>query len=251
MEQTKILEELGLDERKSKVYFALLELGVARVQDIAKKAGMERTGMYDLLNQLVRVGLAGVTMLEKRRAYFALEPEKVLTLFDEKRARISKLIPELQAVYNLHKTKPKIRFYEGVAGVKQVFENILTTQERQLFAILSMYETFEFLGAEYMDDHIARRVKNGIHLKVIRSRQKEVPQDAAFQHWLTDPKALRELRYAPEKFVFAMNQYVYDHKVALVSSRHEGFGLIIESQEYSNLQRSLFQALWEISQPQK
>ncbi len=43
--------------------------------------------------------------------------------------------------------------------------------------------------------------------------------------------------------------YVYGNKVALLSTRQENFGMIIESDEFATHQRQLFEALWQISSP--
>lgn len=248
MNKYEALQELGLDDKEIQVYVALLELGQGKVKEISWKAGVERTSVYDVLNELIKKGLVGFSVIAKKRVYFALEPEKIAVWLDEKSARIKKIIPELQAIYNLHPIKPKVRFFEGRAGVRQVLEDTLTSKKKQLFAILSMYEIFEFVGEEYMEDYVRRRIKAGVHLKVIRSYQKEVLKGQVIR-WPSDPTALRELRFAPAEFVFSMNQYIYDNKVTLISSRQEGFGLIVESQELSDMQRNLFSALWQIARP--
>ncbi len=46
-----------------------------------------------------------------------------------------------------------------------------------------------------------------------------------------------------------MTQYVYDNKVAIISSRKENYGVIIESREFADLQSMLFEMLWNASTP--
>ena len=40
------LQEIGLNEKEAKVYLATLELGQSVVQDIAKKAGVNRDNLF-------------------------------------------------------------------------------------------------------------------------------------------------------------------------------------------------------------
>ena len=51
------LKELGFSEKESEVYLAMLELGPAAVQDIAKKAGVNRSTTYVMIESLKRRGL--------------------------------------------------------------------------------------------------------------------------------------------------------------------------------------------------
>jgi len=41
----------------------------------------------------------------------------------------------------------------------------------------------------------------------------------------------------------------YDDKVSLISSRRENFGIIIQSEELSDLMNTLFAVLWQASRP--
>jgi sugar-specific transcriptional regulator TrmB len=52
-----LISQLGLDETEGKVYLALLELGPATVDEITKKAGINRTLGYYALEKLGWYGL--------------------------------------------------------------------------------------------------------------------------------------------------------------------------------------------------
>jgi hypothetical protein len=49
--------------------------------------------------------------------------------------------------------------------------------------------------------------------------------------------------------VFEITTYIYDDKVGLISTEKENFGMIIESKEFSQNMRHLFEALWQVSAP--
>ena len=81
-------------------------------------------------------------------------------------------------------------------------------------------------------------------LRVVRSATKDL-----HSYWSDNPDDLRILRYAPEAFRFSMTTYIYDSKVALISSREENFAMTIESAEFATMQTGLFETLWLASRP--
>lgn len=242
----KELEQFGLDNKKAKVYLAVLELGEAKAFSIAKKAGLERPTTYDILEKLIKE--RWINFYEKRgvRYYLAENPETVQRQLASKEQAFAGLLPQLKSLHNTLEFKPRIRFYEGVDGVKTVFDDTLTVKNKKLCGILSMVDLFKMPGREFMKNYVENRIKSGIGLRVIRSRPKEAAED-----WPTDTAAKRELRYAPADMIFSMTMYIYDDKVGLISSQKENFGMLIESEELRDNMQNLFEALWQISAPDK
>ncbi len=236
------LKEFGLDDKKAKVYLALLELGQAKVHEIAHKAGVARPSAYDLLEKLTKDGLAGSYEKHKIRYYIASDPGKMKRTLAEKQQALDHLLPELKSVYNSLKAKPKISFYEGVEGIKTVFEDTLTAKDKNLRGILSMEDLFKIPGERYMDDYVDRRIKLGYQLRVIRSKPKEIAEV-----WLPGQTEKRNVRYPPTNMLFDMTTYIYDSKVGLIASQKENFGMIIESEGHANNMGLLFESLWQIS----
>lgn len=236
------LKEFGLNEKEAKVYLALLELGESKAYEIAKKAGIARPTAYDILEKLSLGGLVGSYEKHKIKHYLASNPEKIKINLAEKERAFDALLPQLNSVYNKLKAKPKISFYEGIEGIKTVFEDTLTAKDKVLRGILSMEDLYKIPGKKFMDDYVKRRVEAGFSLRVIRSRSKEIASD-----WPGGHAENRELRYPPVNMVFDMTTYLYDNKVGLISTAKENFGMIIESQEFSRNMGHLFEAMWQIS----
>ena len=106
-----------------------------------------------------------------------------------------------------------------------------------------MQELLETPGHLIMQQYIEARVKIGLHFRVIRSHTRDTEAI-----WPTSAKELRQLRYAPANVSLAMTSYIYNDTVALISSRRELYGILIQSQEFHALQETLFEGLWAISQ---
>jgi sugar-specific transcriptional regulator TrmB len=244
MVNPKKLKEFGLNEKEALVYLALLEIGEGKAQEIARKAGVVRPAVYDILDRLGEAGLVGTITKGKVAHFVANSPDAIKRTLEEKERAFDQLLPELRSVFNVTKSKPKIYFYEGIEGIKTVFEDTLTAQNKTLLGILSMEDLFNVPGKEYMDDYVKRRIAAGYELRVIRSKPHEVSPA-----WPSTPAEKRDLRYPPANMVFDMTTYIYDDKVGLISTEKENFGLIIQSEEFSNNMRHLFEALWSVSIP--
>jgi hypothetical protein len=76
-----------------------------------------------------------------------------------------------------------------------------------------------------------RRIEAGVSLRVVRSHVGDL-----HQLWPESAADRRTLRYAPVDFVFAMTTYIFDKKVAVISSRQENFAITIESEEFARMQ---------------
>lgn len=236
------LRELGLEGKRAEVYLAALHLGSASVQEIAKKAGFQRPTTSDILDDLVGRGLLSVVTEKRTRIFSADSPKKLLSIAEDRTKQIASILPDLEALFGKSKTKPRVRFYEGIEGIKTVYEDTLTVSDKKLRAILSAQDLFVIPGKKYMDDYVARRIDAGISLKVIRSETKEIEE-----LWPASHQENRELHLAPSNMIFAMTMYLYDDKIALIGTQHEPFGLILQSADFFTMQSNLFETLWQVT----
>lgn len=238
------LASMGIEGTEARFYLAALELGQARVRQIARKAGIGRTNAYDVLARLVHRGL--VTQAPRGgdgKSYVVAEdPSRLVRMLDEQRESLAAVLPDLRSIYNHSSVRPRVRFYEGVEGIKHVLDDTLACRTKRLLGILSMGDLFNVPGRAAMQDYVQRRIKAAVGLKVLRSREKDVGDI-----WPTRVEDFRELRYVPPGMVFDMTMYIYDETVSIISSRRENFGMTIESSELARMQEHLFMVLWQAS----
>mgnify|MGYP001575212830 FL=1 len=87
------LQKLGLKRKESLVYLATLDLGTASPASIiAKKAHVNRTTAYDILEQLIEKGVIVSFEKQKTKYYEALPPAKLVAYLkyqSEKFAQLS------------------------------------------------------------------------------------------------------------------------------------------------------------------
>ncbi|GGF69803.1 hypothetical protein GCM10007301_31870 [Azorhizobium oxalatiphilum] len=238
------LAKIGITGKLYKLYLAAVELGEAPVQEVAARAGLARTTAYDVLERLEQQELIRIEERQGRRYVVAEDPVGMLQRLELRKQVIGDLMPQIRSLYNRAKGKPQIRFYEGEEGIRTVLWDTLTCQSGLLRGILSMGELTEMPGLDEMSSYIAQRVERGINLQVLRSRSKDTENI-----WATGSEELRELRYAPDSVLLGVTQYIYDDKVAIISSKRENYGLIMESEDFARLQTVLFETLWQVSTP--
>jgi len=239
MEIKHILEQLGLKDKKADVYLAALELGSATVIEISKKAGIKRTTCYDILMDLIKMGLVSETSKGKKRLFIGEDPEKILGDLENKEKLLSGILPQLKAVYNIKGVKPKIRFYEGKEGLREVYADTLKySGEIAAFASEDVVRT---LGREWADDYLKKRVKKNIRVRVILPKTEYVSKIVG-----EDRESLRTSKLIdPQKYPFSIEINIYGHKkVALMSSREET-GIIIEGDEVYKTMKLIFELLWD------
>jgi len=241
----KQLIELGFNEKEAKVYLALLELGPATATQIARKAKINRTTSYDILDSLAGDGLINLIGETKIQKYAAESPEKVIKFLENKILKTKEqlnlaqsLMPQLLSIYS-SREKPKVKFYEGAEGMREAFEDTLTA-DREILAYAVGEDMNKALPAKYFRDYFKRRTLKNISVRVIAPDTKESRAVV-----INDAKELRTSLLVPkEKFYFSIEMNIYNNKI-MVASWREKFAIIIESEEISSAQRKIFELAWE------
>jgi sugar-specific transcriptional regulator TrmB len=77
----KILSGLDLNNDEIKIYLNLLESGTITAGNLAKKIGMPRATLYDVLKKMTDKGVINRTLKQGVRSFTAAAPEKLDQLF--------------------------------------------------------------------------------------------------------------------------------------------------------------------------
>lgn len=241
------LVEAGLAERQAHIYVALLRLGSATPAQIAQSAAVKRPTAYEALEDLCARGLATRAVTGRRRTYAAAPPDRLLDEASERQRRLKDLLPDLQALVTSAATsKPRLIYREGVEGVRQVHEDLLTTRDSEYRYFGGSSEMLAAMGEAYLEDYVRRRVAKGIRSRSIRWRSHEValPCLADGERWL---RSARFLDITPGDGLSGL--FIYDRRIAITSSQREGYGMVVESEGLSALLRLVWEALWTVARP--
>lgn len=241
MEPEILIKNLGLTDKEAAVYLAILELGESTVQPIAQAAGVKRTSVYYFIDHLVELGLIEVAVIRNRKHFKARSPEYLANLQQQRLAEIQEVIPQFMSIYNTSTTKPKISYFEGPEQVRQIMLEELN--HKTIRSIWPMKEIVEMIGGSpFMARLVSQLKKKGAKVKAIRFPHQEVE----YEGWQNTPQeSWREIRYAKEGTYFPLAIQIYDEDtVAFISSKKEGFGIMIESVELAAAMIYLFELFW-------
>jgi len=240
------LADAGLDPKEAKFYLATLSLDGPTVARAAEAAGVSRTNGYDIAKRLAHRGL--ISLVEGgsggRTVLRAADPGHLLDEWGQRRQALERLVPRLRAMHAKGGAAPRSRYLEGAAGIRTALFETLDWPS-PLRGILSMRDLMAVPGSIAMREYVAGRRERGLWLNVVRSPEKDYASG-----WPSSAVDLRRTRYAPAGYLFTMTLIIGADAVAVISSTVENFALVIESAEYADTQRNLFEVLWTASDEQ-
>lgn len=238
MSLTNILKNWGLSENEAKVYLAALELGQATVISLARKSLVKRTTIYTVIEELKAKGLVTETKKGTKTYFVAEDPEKLKELEEERLKDLEQSLPELKSIFNLMPGKPKVKFYEGVAGLKAVYEDTIKGQD-DIVAFSDFEYMLKSMDNKHMMNYVNRRAAKGISFKGIMRRSKAVDE-----YMPLNARQKREIKFLPQAD-FSTEINIYGDKVAMMSFRENLVGVIIEDKNIAETLRIVWQNLWQ------
>lgn len=242
------LEYLGLKTKEIKAYLSLLRLQKASPHQVAKESGLERTTVYKLLDSLSERGLVSKSAIGKRVTYAAESPKQLKLMLNKQESVVEQILPFLSALQGSKGTKPVIKFYEHQDGIRQVLRDSLNCQEKIRRDFAFVENVVELFGLRFLHKYIEDRVKKKIKVKSLRRMPSGLNISEKDWYLKKDNKSiLREVRYLPQNTRFEPLIIIYDHVVAIISSKKESYAIVIESPEFSQAMKTLFDIAWATS----
>lgn len=251
-----ILQKIGLSDKDAEVYLACLELGTQPASVIAKKAGLKRPTTYLILEGLLKRGLVSEYTGSNVKYFTAVSPEYLLNYVEKQRRELTshqreleQFLPQFQSLSNPYSLSPKVRFYEGIEGIERAMDDTLTANKTEILSFSSMDRWFarEDLKS-YIESYGRQR---SIDKKIpLRGIVMDTPLARKYlEEDYTGDSTVTQTRWFPKDISLFHNEInIYDNKVAICSlGRHELLGIIIESDEIAESQRSIFELAWRAS----
>lgn len=235
------LKNAGLNTKEATTYLSILELGEATMGQVVKKSKLKRTTLYDLVESLKEKGLISTAKRGKKILYVAENPSKLVEQMEERKQALEKIVPELLSIANGIPNKPKVRYFEGIDGIKEVYRDILRYPDQKMYAWLSESMITEFDTAFITDYYIPKRLEKKIWAEVIAS-DTSVGKDFKSK----DLEALRKTRLLDKsQFPLSIEISLYGKNKIGFMSVEDKLGLIVESKPIADTLKSIFNAQWE------
>tara|TARA_Y100000310_G_C20658098_1_gene803101 strand:+ start:1405 stop:2118 length:714 start_codon:yes stop_codon:yes gene_type:complete len=135
----KIFREIGLTNAETKVYLALLKIGITTVGSLLRETGLQNSTVHKILHKLVHKGFVSFNVKGKTRHYQASDPENILRIIKEKEAKFENMLPELRLLQKPIE-KQEAEVFEGFNGLKtMLYEMIKDGEKGDEYLFFSFY----------------------------------------------------------------------------------------------------------------
>lgn len=240
-ELTKKLTALGIPEKDSAVYVALLRIGPSPVRTITTETGLNRSSLYVVLERLQKQDLVSIVAEKGVRKYAAVPPERLERAAKERlekaqltRQAIASLLPEIYALAKHERHRPRMLVLHGLEGMRRAFENSLNNNER-LMRVFSHAGKIGKSLPNYLPTYVKERFKRGIAMRGIHPADK-----AGLEYMKHVPKGIDELIYLPETtFRFPSDFAIFDNKIAFMSHEHQ-LCVAVESKGVADVMKAVY-----------
>lgn len=248
MDTESYLERIGLSKQESKVFVSTLKLGIAKVSEIAQKAGIKREAAYYILKLLGEKGFISEVIKSGVKHYSAIKPKRILEIIEEEKKQkteaILEIIPELESLQKIAIEKPKVEVYEGLGGLKTAV-SVLVQKENQTILGYVPEKILHVLPKIFHMQFRRKRKERNIFIRVITEKTK------LMEEWIKkkDKEELRKTRFN-DKIIKGSDIGFYiltDSILILKANEKEQLGIHIKEPNIAKLQRNIFEELWKVS----
>ena len=220
------------------IYTTALELGESNMQQLSRKSDIKRTSIYNFIDELKNRGLIVETRKKKHKVYSAVHPRQLLEMEKTKIMELERAMPELLAIQNKSKTKPRVTFYDGIEGIKEVYVDMLLEQ-KEITAFEDLEHMNIALPKSFYDYFPAERALRKIPFRsILRDSPEARRLTAKNTELLRKSKLISTSDWRTE-----IN--IYGEKVAMMSFRSKTpFCVLIEDRDIAETLRSAWTELW-------
>jgi sugar-specific transcriptional regulator TrmB len=237
MEMNKVLEAIGLNDKEAKVYLAILQLGTASVPRISERAGTKRPTTYLILEDLRKKRLVTKVMRGSVIIYSAESPEQLLEEERKKTTILETGLPDLLAIYNTKKEKPKITYYQGEESIVRLYDEIF--KEKNIW----FYGSIGSITPAVM-------VRVNQHLSAIKDKKNNYQIRELLQadddsiEWAKNNSDHHQIKLVDKKFLLPTDNMIYGDKVAIITYKETPMAVVIKSSDVVATHKSMFEMIW-------
>ena len=237
------LETLGLSEKEARIYITLLPLKDVGSSVLIKRSGLHGQFVYQALERLEMLGLAQHVIQKGRRKFSPGNPERILSLVEEKKIAAQAVVKQLQESFKgVHEQSFEI--YQG--------QDAFVAHEFALLEEVPDGSTIDFMGGgalkyielmgHEMDAYEKRRLEKRIKVRYIST----VGRDEHIAKMIQVQKDV-EYRILPGHAT-GVDMDIYDDKVVYQMYGDPVVSFVFKNKQIAQGQKQFFEVLWNLSQ---
>ncbi len=232
----KLLRDSGLTEKQSVAYFAALQLGRASIRELASRSGLNRTTLYDIVDQLCSLGLLAKEGKGWGITFIAAPPESLRRLLEAKNLALENALPELNALYSAGPLQGEVSRVDGTDGIRSAYMTTLgETRLDDFYLVMSDLEKWLSRDPDFFREFArkrSRRIK-GTRLLAVPSPHAELRRREG-----------DNLRLLPASMKLQINLVITPQRVLLHQTSAPEHLLIFTGTPVIEMQRQIFEVLW-------
>ena len=242
MNETLQLDELGFSKNLSKIYMNLLKVGKCRASTLLRETGLQRSVVYNALDELVERRLAS-KFIVKGVSYFSINSPESLVHEAEEKTKLARQVSE-----NLKKIQDvstrEVAVYEGADIIQRVADKSLDSESGS---------TVYFLGASkfgmqanlegFWKRFHKKRIEKGIECSILYDKDTQ-------QEIITNRNSLElcQAKYMPFGIDLPMWLVIFEDYISMVVPGDDPpLAFIIKSSKTADGFRNYFKYLWNQS----
>lgn len=234
------LIDSGLSENEARVYLAALALGPSTVLSIARAAGIKRTTVYAVIESLKQKGLMNIEVRGFKTLFAAQDPERLLSHLESRKELVKKAMPDFAGLYNLKGGESTIKYYEGLEGVKSVYESMIRDiKPREDYLIVSYLDAWLDLDEKYFRDFSNRRAKLNINIKLLLQ---DTPRAREYMVYARNINATMKL--LPKETKLITNLVTIPERVLIHQLIPPISATVIENKSVIQMHQQFFELIW-------
>jgi len=243
----QLLEEIGLTKGEIKVYLTLLKLGETTTGKIIEEAQISSGKIYEILEKLIKKGLASYTTKEKTKYFIGASPNRILDYLHEKEKdlkekeeELTKELPSLLSIEKAGKKEYETNLFKGFKGIQtaifEALEDLTSKDEVLAMGIISHKKSqYNLLWQRWHN----QRIKNKLSCRAIFS-------DKNTEYY----KAFKKMKLIQVKVLRGITPSAIDimgNRVLIFTYGEEASCLSIKNPEIAQSFKTFFETMWKIA----
>lgn len=237
----KNLIDIGLSEHEAKIYISTLSLGPTTIKKIAAGAEIKRTSVYYIIESLKKKGIINIQVQGLKKYYTAEDPQKLEMILEERREKFHKLLPQLEALYNLKGSESIVRYYEGIEGMKTVYDSMLqSVRPGDYWLAISDAKLWHIFEPEYTKHFLERRAKMRLSVKLLLQHN-----ETGLWHIKFAKNFNEEVKLLPQHTLLKSSCAIIPNQLIIHQLIAPFLTIAIENDQVSNMQKQMFEIMWD------
>ena len=241
----QLFTRIGLNQKETKIFLTLLELGAQPVSVIGKRAGVPRTTMYTILEKLKGLGLIEEFERAGIQYYKCIPVDSLPDVLKRQESELHQTmellnqnLPQLASLESTLSITPKVQFFEGKEEVKKMYLDVMRKEGK-----------FDaFLDASYV-----KKMLPELHFELPKILQEEegtsrelVVDNAAGKEYQKLFKTRHhQIKLLPKSMQFAADMIIARDTLYMTAYGKGVMSAVeIYSPELAAAQRVVFESVW-------